>query len=117
MRFSIRMTLRRVADRPAPARRRQAQPTLPLPPDQPTVPARDLLLRSWPGRLFMVAFGVKVLVALVRVFAEPPVFLQVLSTTATLALLVALGYFVGRLFLLVKRRLLWRVRRKLILSY
>ena len=31
--------------------------------------------------------------------------------------MVSVGYFVWRLFLLMKRRLLWRVRRKLILSY
>jgi sigma-B regulation protein RsbU (phosphoserine phosphatase) len=65
----------------------------------------------------MVAAAVKLLVAGIRLFAEPPAFLRVLSTTATVALGVALIYFVVRLFLLVKRRLLWRVRRKLILSY
>jgi sigma-B regulation protein RsbU (phosphoserine phosphatase) len=111
------MALRRVAQTPAPPRRGQARPTLPLPPDEPSEPARDLLLRSWAGRLFLVGFAVKVLVTLVRVFVEPPAFLRVLSTTATLALLIALGYFLARLFLLLKRRLLWRVRRKLILSY
>ena len=111
------MALRRVAPTPAPPRRGQARPTLPLPPDEPSEPARDLLLRSWAGRLFLVGFAVKVLVALVRVFVEPPAFLRVLSTTATVALLIALTYFLARLFLLLKRRLLWRVRRKLILSY
>ena len=40
-----------------------------------------------------------------------------LSSAATSALVVSVGYFVWRLFLLMKRRLLWRVRRKLILSY
>ena len=111
------MALRRVAQTPAPPRRGQARPTLPLLPDEPSEPARDLLLRSWAGRLFLVGFAVKVLVALVRVFVEPPAFLRVLSTTATVALLIALTYFLARLFLLLKRRLLWRVRRKLILSY
>src|SRR5687768_10893969 len=103
------MALRRVADTPTPSRRRQVRPTSPLPPGEPSEPARDLLLRSWPGRLFLVGFAVKVLVALVRLFVEPPAFLRVLSTTATIALIVALTYFVARLFLLLKRRLLWRV--------
>ena len=65
----------------------------------------------------MVAAAVKLLVAGIRLFGEPPAFLRVLSTTATVALAVALIYFIVRLFLLIKRRLLWRVRRKLILSY
>ncbi len=102
---------------PVPARRRQAHPTLALPSGESPEPARDLLLRSWPGRLFLVAAAVKLLVAAIRIFAEPPAFLRVLSTTATVALAIAFGYFVLRLFLLIKRRLLWRVRRKLILSY
>ena len=43
--------------------------------------------------------------------------IEVLSSAATIGLILSVGYFVWRLFLLVKRRLLWRVRRKLILSY
>src|SRR5512145_2619579 len=109
IRSSIRMALRRVADTPTPSRRRQVRPALELPPGEPSEPARDLLLRSWPGRLFLVAFAVKLLVAFVRLFVEPPAYLLVLSTTATVALLVALTYFLARLVLLVKRRLLWRV--------
>ena len=40
-----------------------------------------------------------------------------LSSAATIGLAVAVVVFVWRLFVLMKRRLLWRVRRKLILSY
>ena len=43
--------------------------------------------------------------------------MQVLSSAATIGLVVSVAYFVWRLFVLMKRRLLWRVRRKLILSY
>ena len=46
-----------------------------------------------------------------------PPFVQVLSSAATIGLVVSVGYFAWRLFVLVKLRLLWRVRRKLILSY
>ncbi|HSC27620.1 MAG TPA: SpoIIE family protein phosphatase [Vicinamibacterales bacterium] len=76
-----------------------------------------MFLRSWPGRLFIVSLAVKLLVALLRVFGDLPAFVEVLSSTATIGLIVALLYFGSRLFVLVKTRLLWRVRRKLILSY
>jgi sigma-B regulation protein RsbU (phosphoserine phosphatase) len=114
------MARKRVVETPAPTRRRQFFPALPSAPADvggAAEPARDLLLRSWPGRLFVVAAAIKLLVAAIRLVGEPPRFVQVLSSTATLALAIALLYFVVRLFLLVKRRLLWRVRRKLILSY
>src|SRR5687767_8479920 len=92
---------------------------LPEPPPgtEPRRTAVDLLLRSWPGRLFIVSTLLKFLVALIRRIGEPPTFVLAIGTAATLGLLVALGYFLIQLFLLMKRRLLWRVRRKLILSY
>jgi sigma-B regulation protein RsbU (phosphoserine phosphatase) len=111
------MATRRVEEPPVPARRRQVSPTLPLPPGDPAPSSRDLLLRSWPGRLFIVAAIVKLVLAVLRLAVDLPGFLEVLSTTATIALLVAVGYFVTRLFILIQRQLLWRVRRKLILSY
>jgi len=52
-----------------------------------------------------------------RAAAPLPPLLVVLSGAATLAIVVSLVWFGWRLFILVKRRLLWRVRRKLILSY
>jgi len=107
----------RLAETPAPARRRQALPSLPLPPPEPPRSARDVLLRSWAGRLFIVAVITKFLAALFRVGGEPPAFIQVLSSIATLAMATSLVYFIARLFIMIKRRLLWRVRRKLILSY
>ena len=100
-----------------PARHRQVSPTLPLPPGDTAPSSRDLLLRSWPGRLFIVAAIVKLVLAVLRLAVDLPGFLEVLGTTATVALLVAVGYFVTRLFILIQRQLLWRVRRKLILSY
>jgi sigma-B regulation protein RsbU (phosphoserine phosphatase) len=85
--------------------------------DAPRVTARDLLLGSWAGRLFLAAVGVKALIALWRAAAPLPAAVAALSGLATLAMVVALLWFGWRLFVLVKRRLLWRVRRKLILSY
>jgi sigma-B regulation protein RsbU (phosphoserine phosphatase) len=92
-------------------------PELPSPAPDRTPSARDLLLHSWAGRLFLVAAALKFLVGLLRRIVGVPDAVEVLSSAATIGLAVSVGYFVWRLFLLMKRRLLWRVRRKLILSY
>ena len=84
--------------------------------DRP-VPARDLLFHSWAGRLFIVAAGLKILFGIIRQFATLPTFIGLINSTATVAMAVSLGFFVWRLFQLMKRRLLWRLRRRLILSY
>ena len=49
--------------------------------------------------------------------ATVPDAVRVVSSAATVGLAIAVGVFAWRLFVQVKRRLLWRVRRKLILSY
>ncbi len=106
---------------PAPPRTsRRTPPELPgyvQPPDDPTPSPRDLLLTTWPGRLFLVAAGLKVVVAVLRRATGLTDALEVVSSGATIGLILSVGFFVWRLFLLLKRRLLWRVRRKLILSY
>ncbi len=86
-------------------------------PDDSGRSARDLLLHSWPGRLFIIAATLKILVALVRLVGDVPTFLRVSSTAATIGLAFSVLFFLTRLVFLVQRRLLWRVRRKLILSY
>jgi sigma-B regulation protein RsbU (phosphoserine phosphatase) len=111
------MASRRLADTPTPARRRQAQPSLPMPPDDSGRTARDLLLNSWPGRLFIIAALLKLIVVLIRLVGDVPAFLSAASTAATVALAFSVLFFLTRLVFLVQRRLLWRVRRKLILSY
>jgi sigma-B regulation protein RsbU (phosphoserine phosphatase) len=89
-----------------------------LPTDElPQLSPRELLLSTWPGRLFLLAAALKLSVALWRAIAELPAPIRVVSSVATIALLVAVGVFTWRLFVLMKRRLLWRVRRRLILSY
>ncbi|HXW07526.1 MAG TPA: SpoIIE family protein phosphatase [Vicinamibacterales bacterium] len=112
------MASRKLAeDSSTPARRRPPPTSLPIPPAEPQLAIRDVLVRSWPGRLFIVAAALKLILIAARLLGELPGFLQVLSSTATLALVFVLLIFVWRLFVLVQRRLLWRVRRKLILSY
>jgi sigma-B regulation protein RsbU (phosphoserine phosphatase) len=82
---------------------------------QPT--ARALLFESWPGRLFLAAAALKFLFAVWRALGDLPAAARVVSGVATIALGVAVIVFGWRLFVQVRRRLLWRVRRKLILSY
>ncbi len=85
--------------------------------DEGPLAATDLLLRTWAGRLFLVSAALKVVVAALRVAGVVPTVSAVLSGAATVGIIVSLGFFVWRLFTLTKRRLLWAVRRKLILSY
>jgi sigma-B regulation protein RsbU (phosphoserine phosphatase) len=110
------MDSRRLANTPPPARRRQAPPSLP-PVDDSVRSARDLLVRSWPGRLFLVATAFKLIVGIVRLFGTLPPFVQAINTAASIGIAFSLLFFLTRLIFLAQRRLLWRVRRKLILSY
>jgi sigma-B regulation protein RsbU (phosphoserine phosphatase) len=79
---------------------------------------RGALLHTLPGRTIVVGVAIKltVLAAVLLIGAESP-FLSVVDRVAGLAVAVGAGYFVVQLILLAKRRLLWRVRRKMMLSY
>jgi sigma-B regulation protein RsbU (phosphoserine phosphatase) len=59
----------------------------------------------------------KLVVALLRLVSELPRLVSILSSAATIGLVISVSVFVWRLFVLMRQRLLWRVRRKLILSY
>ena len=94
----------------------------PRPASAPPPTPRELLFSTWHGRLFIGAAVIKFVVAVWRwvTSADPnalPAIVRVLSGAATIGLAVALLAFAWRLFAQIKRRLLWRVRRKLILSY
>ncbi|HEY7288278.1 MAG TPA: SpoIIE family protein phosphatase [Vicinamibacterales bacterium] len=79
---------------------------------------RGALLHTLPGRVIVVGAAIKVMVATVGLVAGGvPSFLAVIDTVAGLGVALGLAYFLFRLAVLAKRRLLWRVRRKLILSY
>ncbi len=75
------------------------------------------LTSRWPGRAVLAGSLVKLLAVIALRVVGDNFVLEVIGTAGTLALLVGLLYFVGRLIALARRRLLWRVRRKLILSY
>jgi sigma-B regulation protein RsbU (phosphoserine phosphatase) len=79
---------------------------------------RGALLFTLPGRAIVVGVALKlaVFVATIVVGAESP-FLSVVDRVAGLAVAAGAGYFVIQLIVLAKRRLLWRVRRKMMLSY
>jgi sigma-B regulation protein RsbU (phosphoserine phosphatase) len=76
------------------------------------------LLHTLPGRAMVVGLAVKLIVLATGLWISPlPAFLDVIDTVAGLAVAAGAVYFLVRLAALVRRRLLWRVRRKLILSY
>jgi phosphoserine phosphatase RsbU/P len=79
--------------------------------------ARDLLLHTWAGRLFIISAALKILVALLRLVSDSSTLVSILSSAATIGLVISVSVFVWQLFVLMRQRLLWRVRRKLILSY
>jgi serine phosphatase RsbU (regulator of sigma subunit) len=79
---------------------------------------RHALLHTLPGRAIVLGLLIKLGLAPLRlVFGVTPAFLSVVDTVAGIAIAAGLAWFVFRLLVLAKRRLLWRVRRKLILSY
>lgn len=104
----------------APPPSRHPPPDVPQPLDgvaEPQRSVRDLLTRSRAGRLFLASAAVKLVLAALRLAIELPAVLELIASAATVGLVASVGWFVWRLFLQLKRRLLWRVRRKLILSY
>jgi sigma-B regulation protein RsbU (phosphoserine phosphatase) len=113
--FQFSMARSRLPDASARARWLGALPALTAP--AATTSPRQLLLHSWAGRLFMLAASLKIVVALLRQLGDLPAFISLLNSAATVGLAVSVGVFVWRLFVLAKRRLLWRLRRRLILSY
>jgi serine phosphatase RsbU (regulator of sigma subunit) len=92
---------------------------LPAPPSERRVAAvRRVLLHTLPGRLLLVGAGVKGVGLLARLAAGAlPRPLAVLETLGSLALIGAGVAFLYGAIVRARRGLLWRVRRKLILSY
>jgi sigma-B regulation protein RsbU (phosphoserine phosphatase) len=79
---------------------------------------RHALFGTLPGRAIVIGVGIRLAVYAAGVAAgRVPVFLSVIDTVASVGLAIGAAYFAYKLILLGKRRLLWRVRRKLILSY
>jgi len=75
------------------------------------------LLRTWPGRVLLAGAVVKAAVYASRAAGVSNVVLASANVLANLTLIVASLYFLVRLIGRARTRLLWRVRRKLIVSY
>jgi len=79
---------------------------------------RRYFLQTLAGRAIVVGLAIKLALAIASAIAGGlPAFLTVVDTAAGLAVAAGTAYFVFQLIVRAKRRLLWRVRRKLILSY
>src|SRR6187200_1217884 len=78
---------------------------------------KHALLRTLPGRAIVIGAAVKLFVFVLALVSQPPAFVRLLDTVASVALVAGGAYFLARGLALAKRRLLWRVRRKLIISY
>ena len=74
------------------------------------------LIDHWPGRVIALGLVVKLTVLLVRAFVVSPV-VETIDAVATLVLIAGGAYFLFGALALANRRLLWRLRRKLIISY
>jgi sigma-B regulation protein RsbU (phosphoserine phosphatase) len=82
-----------------------------------TAALKRVLLQTFAGRALLFGSALKILVLLFGQLASTNVWVQALDRIGGLAILIGGGYFLYRLAALAQRRLLWRVRRKLILSY
>ncbi len=74
-------------------------------------------LRTLPGRLLILSGGVAIVLLAIKTFVALPEFLELLRKTAMLASLGALAWLTAIGIARHRRAFLWRVRRKLILSY
>ena len=75
------------------------------------------LTRTFAGRLTLVSLALKALVWTVRAATQSMGALGGLNSIATALLLVAVAIIGYRAYVQMKRAVLWRVRRKLTLSY
>ena len=79
---------------------------------------RTWLLRTFPGRALVLGLVIKAFTWPIGFGGGPlPPVLTAIDMVGSLALLFSIAYGFTRLAVWAKRRLLWRVRRKLILSY
>jgi hypothetical protein len=81
--------------------------------------AEDWLRRSTPGRILLAGLVLKIVdIAASAALGSPrPAWVDVVDTCGTLGIIFGFGYLLARGLGWMRRRLLWRVRRKLILSY
>lgn len=78
---------------------------------------KHALLYTLPGRAMVIGSAVKLVVFVLTLAITPPGAIRLLDTMASVALVLGGLFFVARGLAFAQRRLLWRVRRKLIISY
>ena len=78
---------------------------------------RRWLLKTFPGRALVLGIAIKSITWPLGLLVTLPGWLDAIDMVGSLALLFTVAYGLTRLAVWAKRRLLWRVRRKLILSY
>ena len=80
--------------------------------------ARHAVFATLPGRAIVIGIVLRLAVyGAGRLLGRVPGFLSVVDAAASLALAIGAAYVVFKLVALGRRHLLWRVRRKLMLSY
>jgi serine phosphatase RsbU (regulator of sigma subunit) len=83
-----------------------------------SVRARQWLTRSFAGRALLIGAAIKLVTGAAGAGGHPlPGFLEALDVAGGIGLVIGAAVLFSRLFVAAKRRLLWRVRRKLTLSY
>ena len=75
------------------------------------------LLRTFPGRLFLLTTGLVAIIVAVQAVVAVPLSIQVVRRAAAFAWLVAAGWLAVLAISQNRKEFLWRVRRKLLLSY
>jgi serine phosphatase RsbU (regulator of sigma subunit) len=78
---------------------------------------RAWLLRTFPGRALVLGLAIKAVTWPLGFAITLPAAIDAIDMVGSLALLFGVAYGITRFVVWSKRRLLWRVRRKLILSY
>jgi phosphoserine phosphatase RsbU/P len=85
---------------------------------EPGQGVRHALFHTVPGRVIVIGLAIKIAIATTAlIIGGIPPFLKVVDTVAGVSIAAGAAYFLFRLLVVAKRRLLWRVRRKLIISY
>lgn len=84
---------------------------------EPLPSARALLLRHWAGRLLVGGLALRLVIFVLQRLVTTGTTVDSLRKMASLAAAVGASVILWRLSVVIRQRLLWRVRRKLILSY
>jgi sigma-B regulation protein RsbU (phosphoserine phosphatase) len=98
------------------ASRRAASDPSRLPESSP-VPGVLTLFRTLPGRLFVLTSGLLLILSAVQYAAPLPVLVDLFRRVVGVAWLIGLAWIVALTVSRNRRAFLWRVRRRLILSY